>query len=89
MGSSLVSSNCCSSRAYSDKGKVKFMARKWVDVTGRNKNSVASLKKVSEKDPSVKEEVFKLLHWNTLADRLAHDTFSKVPKEYLSWDYRF
>lgn len=65
------------------------MSRKWVDVTGRNKDSVASLKKVGNKDPTVKEEVFKFLHWNILADKLAHDSFSKVPKEYLGWNYRF
>ena len=30
-----------------------------------------------------------IMHWNILADRLAHETFPKVPKKYLRWSYRF
>ena len=28
------------------------------------------------------------MHWNVLADKLAHDSFTKVPQEYLQWSYR-
>ena len=31
----------------------------------------------------------KMMHWNILADSLAHESFSKVPKDYLKWEYRF
>ena len=46
------------------------------------------MKKPAE-TPEGKEITLKFLHWNILADRLAHESFSKVPKEFLSWDYRF
>lgn len=29
------------------------------------------------------------MHWNILADKLAHGTFEKVPKDYVKWEYRF
>jgi mRNA deadenylase 3'-5' endonuclease subunit Ccr4 len=28
------------------------------------------------------------MHWNILADKLA-DSFDKVPKDFLKWEYRF
>lgn len=28
------------------------------------------------------------MHWNILADKLAHDSFPKVPEEFLQWSYR-
>lgn len=31
----------------------------------------------------------KVLHWNILADKLAHDSFPKCEKEHLNWSYRF
>ena len=45
--------------------------------------------KKPEETPEGKEITLKFLHWNILADRLAHESFSKVHKEFLSWDYRF
>ena len=31
----------------------------------------------------------KVMHWNILADKLAHGSFDKVPVDYLKWSYRF
>lgn len=29
------------------------------------------------------------MHWNVLADKLAFDSFDKVPEKFLKWQYRF
>ena len=90
MGSSLISSNCCGTRDGGNPAKnVRVVKRVWTKVHSDPLSKPATPGGgPSDTEDTTEVMKVKMMHWNILADKLAHDSFTKVPKEYLKWEYR-
>ena len=85
MGSSWLSSACCAQRAGFDPASITIVKRSWTRVVSPGQKLHRDL----VADPSRPNISIKFMHWNILADTHAHDSFPKVPHQYLKWEYRF
>jgi len=76
MGNELMKT-CCSNRETTD-ASAKILKPIILD---------SKYKQLSEQKEEKTVQIT-FLHWNVLADKLV-DSFPKVPKKFLEWDYRF